>query len=87
MSPREYGATVARVGAKGKHGLGHNGSQPRACARSVLSESHPGGYRNPVSGVSERGFPRKGGRVVDCSGLENRRCESIRGFESHPFRQ
>jgi hypothetical protein len=25
--------------------------------------------------------------VVDCSGLENRRCASIRGFESHPFRQ
>ena len=29
----------------------------------------------------------KGGRVADCTGLENRRCESIRGFESHPFRQ
>ena len=29
---------------------------------------------------------RKGGRVVDCTGLENRRCASIRGFESHPFR-
>jgi hypothetical protein len=29
----------------------------------------------------------KGGRVVDCSGLENRRWATIRGFESHPFRQ
>ena len=29
----------------------------------------------------------KGGRVVECTGLENRRCASIRGFESHPFRQ
>ena len=28
----------------------------------------------------------RGGRVVDGSGLENQRCESIRGFESHPFR-
>ena len=24
--------------------------------------------------------------MVDGSGLENQRCESIRGFESHPFR-
>src|SRR5690606_29571624 len=30
---------------------------------------------------------RKGGRVVDCTGLENRRWVTIRGFESHPFRQ
>ena len=30
---------------------------------------------------------RKGGRVVDCTGLENRQGESLRGFESHPFRQ
>ena len=28
----------------------------------------------------------KGGRVVDGSGLENQRGESLRGFESHPFR-
>ena len=30
---------------------------------------------------------RKGGRVVDCTGLENRQGASLRGFESHPFRQ
>ena len=30
--------------------------------------------------------PRKGGRVVDYSGLENRRTERYRGFESLPFR-
>ena len=29
---------------------------------------------------------RKGGRVVDCNGFENRRSESYRGFESPPFR-
>ena len=28
----------------------------------------------------------RGGRVVDGSGLENRRSESFRGFESHPLR-
>lgn len=28
----------------------------------------------------------KGGRVVDYSGLENRRAERHRGFESLPFR-
>ena len=25
--------------------------------------------------------------MVESTGLENRRCESIRGFESHPLRQ
>lgn len=31
---------------------------------------------------------RKGGRVVECTGLENQRWVTpIRGFESHPFRQ
>src|SRR4051812_1828087 len=29
---------------------------------------------------------RRGGRVVDGSGLENRQSESSRGFESHPLR-
>ena len=29
---------------------------------------------------------RRGGRAVDCTGLENRRGESLRGFESHPLR-
>ena len=29
----------------------------------------------------------KGGRVVDYSGLENRRAERHRGFESLPFRK
>ena len=31
--------------------------------------------------------PRRGGRVVDGSGLENRQGASPRGFESHPLRQ
>ena len=30
--------------------------------------------------------PRKRGRVVDCTGLENRRRETVREFESHRFR-
>lgn len=29
---------------------------------------------------------RRGGRVIDCSGLENRRTERYRGFESLPLR-
>ncbi len=29
---------------------------------------------------------RTGGRVVDCTGLENRRAERLREFESHPVR-
>jgi hypothetical protein len=31
--------------------------------------------------------PRRGGRVVDGSGLENRQGARPRGFESHPLRQ
>ena len=30
---------------------------------------------------------RRDGRAVEGTGLENRRCESIRGFESHALRQ
>ena len=29
----------------------------------------------------------RGGRVVDCTGLENRRTERYRGFESLPLRK
>src|SRR6266446_999577 len=34
-----------------------------------------------------RADSRRGGRVVDGSGLENRQGASPRGFESHPLRQ
>src|ERR1043166_6617884 len=36
---------------------------------------------------SRNAVARRGGRVVDGSGLENRQGESPRGFESHPLRQ
>ena len=32
-------------------------------------------------------FNWKRGRVVDCTGLENRQRETVREFESHRFRQ
>src|SRR5438270_10568862 len=31
--------------------------------------------------------PRRGGRAVDCAGLENRKAERPREFESHPLRE
>src|SRR5213080_1883344 len=31
-------------------------------------------------------FSRRGGRAVDCAGLENRKAERPREFESHPLR-
>ena len=43
----------------------------------------------PLASVArERYFAatRRGGRAVYCTGLENRRGESLRGFESHPLR-
>jgi hypothetical protein len=44
---------------------------------------------NPADGQGFFSFmigKRKGGRVVDGTGLENRRTERFREFESHPFR-
>jgi hypothetical protein len=38
-----------------------------------------------LAGMPKGGL-RRGGRVVDGSGLENRRPERVRGFESHPLR-
>ncbi len=38
------------------------------------------------SGSIARKAPWRGGRVVDGSGLENRRRETFRGFESRPLR-
>ena len=40
-----------------------------------LSENHLSGFRL-----------RRDGRVVDCNGLENRRTETYRGFESLSLR-
>ena len=31
-------------------------------------------------------FSRRGGRAVECAGLENRKTERSREFESHPLR-
>ena len=36
--------------------------------------------------MGPQGPARRGGRVVDGSGLENQRAERHRGFESHPLR-
>src|ERR1700737_4025269 len=36
----------------------------------------------PATAVS-----RRGGRAVECAGLENRKAERPREFESHPLRQ
>ena len=48
--------------------------------RSTLSSS------SAASDVYKRQTQRRGGRVVDCAGLENRRAARSRGFESHPLR-
>src|SRR6266581_1662793 len=36
--------------------------------------------------ISAHNFSRRGGRAVDCAGLENRKAERPREFESHPLR-
>src|SRR5262249_39412305 len=48
------------------------------------------GRERRIMEVQERsrpvGAPRRGGRAADCTGLENRQRESVRGFESLPLR-
>ena len=45
-----------------------------------------GGLLRPVKQENVAAAVRRGGRVVDGSGLENRQSASSRGFESHPLR-
>src|SRR5438128_9074045 len=42
--------------------------------------------RAPQAGVNAAGYSWRGGRAVDCAGLENRKAERPREFESHPLR-
>jgi hypothetical protein len=37
--------------------------------------------------ISPHNLSRRGGRAVDRAGLENRKAERPREFESHPLRQ
>src|SRR5437867_259405 len=43
--------------------------------------------RAPQAGVNAAGYSWRGGRAVDCAGLENRKAERPREFESHPLRR
>src|SRR5947199_5208920 len=52
----------------------------RRSARATLFNSAPMAQFSRVS------KPRRGGRAVDGSGLEDRQGASPRGFESHPLR-
>ena len=42
--------------------------------------------QNEHVGVEKALVFRRGDRAAECTGLENRRSESYRGFESHPLR-
>ena len=54
--------------------------------RLVSNRSHRMQYHS-WSRLRTADHSRRGGRVVDCSGLENRRTARFRGFESLPLRQ
>ena len=57
---------------------------------AAFSLTTVGGYGilYPAFGIETGRFhTRRDGWVVESTGLENRRCESIRGFESHSLRQ
>ena len=75
------------------HSRGVSGGAESAGDKAQTLSRRPGHDWGPRSWENAgRGFPgtgdatRRGGRVVDGSGLENRRGESLRGFESHPLR-
>lgn len=74
----------------------YNGAKEVSAGRICARPTTPVWLNRQSSGFVIRRFgvraptpaPRKGGRAVQCSGLENRRrCDVARGFESHPFRQ
>jgi hypothetical protein len=61
---------------------------PENHARSPGPGTRPCSHGRMISdcAVKAAESTRRGGRVVDGSGLENRRGESLRGFESRPLR-
>ena len=67
------------------------GIQPRPATAGYVELKIPGPTarlaQRVVNGTLLERKPRRGGRVVDGSGLENRQGASPRGFESHPLRQ
>ena len=63
------------------------GQQPRLQCRADDSRATARLAQRVVDGTLLERKPRRGGRVVDGSGLENRQGASPRGFESHPLRQ
>src|SRR5207244_8096127 len=66
------------------------------CAVAAVCDRRPigfGAHRAPLQLLElepmaelSRHFPRRGGRAVDRAGLENRKAERPREFESHPLR-
>jgi len=67
-----------------------------AASTSVLVASRFQGTRSKLNShamadygkidLRQKSLVRSGGRVVECTGLENRRAERYRGFESLPDR-
>jgi hypothetical protein len=60
--------------------FGGSGSQFYAVRLAPLLNSRA------MAQFSRQNFSWRGGRAVDCAGLENRKAERPREFESHPLR-
>jgi hypothetical protein len=72
----ELGSTTSRTGgSKARDGL----PNPRSMARCRSG-------RWPLPASTPPATVRRGGRAVDRAGLENRKAERPREFESHPLR-
>lgn len=88
---RQGNAAMAGLGSAGRLPLSSDGRRGEF-TRVPRTGAHPP-RPGPVRGTLARdaaaeavGSAWRGGRVVDGSGLENRRGESLRGFESRPLR-
>src|SRR4029077_2359082 len=80
LQPRSVGRGIRRWNSAAASNRGYNVELMIRAPTTRLAQ-------RVVNGTLLERKPRRGGRVVDGSGLENRQGASPRGFESHPLRQ
>ena len=87
--PKKWNATRASVSDAGRLQMAfrRNALQSHDSITPSLHRFLAVAHRHRSGKILCHVLARRGGRVVDGSGLENRQGASPRGFESHPLRQ